>query len=577
MRTHTLYPILLLALTACDDSGDSSGGDPSTPDAMVSVDASVDEPDAFPETPPRIIINPAALQLKAYPGEPSEPGVLIVSNGGTLDLLIESIELRGDPGFSFSGFEGPGVIPTSGENRVEVVWQGDAPATGSLVFTSNDPAVPEQVVALEGSPIEICARAQPPSIDIGEVAPGVDSSRFEASLSNCGDAPFTLTDVSIEGDSGFQWAPRVNVDPVGAPIDAGNIVRLDVWYVNDALPPGETAIGTLTMQTDLPDTPNFEIPLSARGSAPSGCLLQGNPDRLDFGQQRLGTTETLTTEITNLGSDTCIFRNVAVDSGAYSTPDEAMPPPLGPGQSTTLEVSFAPEMANPQGERGALLVDTVGETDGQNRRLTLALFGIGAPATFGAMPTEVSLGEVTAGECASWIRTGRVENVGFVPLCIGPDFRLEGPDCDQFVLLEDPAFEGMCRPAERGDGVNFRFRAQPDAVGEINCTLIVDSDAQVTAGMPGGELSIPLVAEGVAEAATVDAFNIERLNDNLDASFSLSRPAVEESIVATAEGEELQGWQFNADANIIVFPRGMHPPEQSTLRVEYDAVCYPRQ
>jgi hypothetical protein len=64
----------------------------------------------------------------------------------------------------------------------------------------------------------------------------------------------------------------------------------------------------------------------------------------------------------------------------------------------------------------------------------------------------------------------------------------------------------------------------------------------------------------------------------LPVQFFLSRPATEASIRVSVNGAARNaGWNYDRDSNSIIFDAGSVPQPRDTIRVVYDAQCFPRR
>ena len=64
----------------------------------------------------------------------------------------------------------------------------------------------------------------------------------------------------------------------------------------------------------------------------------------------------------------------------------------------------------------------------------------------------------------------------------------------------------------------------------------------------------------------------------LPVQFFLSRPAREASIRVSVNGQaRAAGWEYDEESNSIIFDQNSVPQPQETVRVEYDAQCFPRR
>jgi hypothetical protein len=133
-----------------------------------------------------------------------------------------------------------------------------------LRIGSDDPSAPSTQVPLRGEGLGVGDLAvEPQALDFGTVLIG-DAVERELVLANYGTADLAIASVSVGDDAGNY---AVVLDPSGnsmAPGDEHGLVVLRFEPTYDGF-----LYGTLSITTNDPDTPVFEIPLSGEGDAPS--------------------------------------------------------------------------------------------------------------------------------------------------------------------------------------------------------------------------------------------------------------------------------------------------------------------
>lgn len=566
------------ALCACDD-GDALPADAELRDRGPSVPrdlgAETGPVDVAPmPIGPDIDISPGQLALVADPGERSAPGGVRVANAGDAPLTVSQIAVDGAD-FELQPIALPAVIEPGGSIEVAVVFAPDMAGErqGLVTITSDDPDELRREIPLSGRNPETCIRAMPSSVNLGSVAVGGESARFRVQIVNCGDRPATIGEVGLDGAEGFAWA-RTQGPGDGEMLRPGNVLILEVWYLNAALGADDTATATLVVPTDLP-TGDVRINVAVRGGGGPTCDLVVEPAMVDFETLRIGLVRNREARVVNRGTAHCELRGLVIEQtdGPEENRFEVVRGVEGDriegGAEQTIEVAYAPLVADPVGDRGELRLSFHDPHRVQNRTATALLRGVGAQALVGPIPEAVETGVTTTG-CFSWRRAVRVANVGFVPICL-TGYRYEGDACDRFARVEEPVVpEGECIALGRGEDVTFSFRHGPEAVGDDLCTLVVESDAQNTP-----ELSIPVGGTGTDTAETVDERVVGDLNRRRNADFPLSRPCDGETLRLFVNDEETDRFAFSAQRNALVFEADQHPADEGdTIRMEYEAICY---
>ncbi len=584
MRTLTL--MAALSLLACDSGEDET---PALGDVGgTTADEGMAEGDARPrdaglgrdgqtDIGPEIDVVPTTLTVLGERGEASEPAPLTIRNVGSDPLTVTELEVEGTP-FSLVDVPAlPAVVEPGAEVVVGVVFTAPGPSdqSGAVFVSSDDADEPRVRVPVTGRVPRSCLRAMPSTVDVGSVEPGVQSGRFVVQLVNCGDIPVRLADAVVEGDPAFGWVVQRGGELVGAELAPGDSRDLAFWYTNEGLPPNEVATGTFVLTSEADATPELRIQLRARGGDGPSCILSLDPDRLDFEFVRLGTSRALEIDLVNSGTEECLIENLVVhhadgpEANTFTVSRGVQQERLEGGARATVEVTFdAVELFAP-GNRAALRVEYHDPHREQNRAEEANLRGVSTQALVAALPGGLYFGEVTAPGCASRTMRVDIDNGGFIPMCL-TGFRYEGEACDRFVKVVEPEIDGCLQLAPE-DATPFEFRYQPDEVADDSCDLVVESDA-----MNFPELAVPLTGAGVPEAATVDEHEVGRLNGMQRAYFGMRRPAVEDSVRVFVDERATDAWRFEADRNAVSFAPDDHPPRDSVVRIEYDAICFER-
>jgi hypothetical protein len=568
-----------------DTTGNAADAGDSRPDGQRR-DAERDdagEADAAPPTTPTpdISPDPNSVVLLAPPGEMAAAGTLTVRNTGDAPLEITALDIEPvGEGFAVDPLPLPLTVDAGGETLVSLRYQApDArPHTATLRIESNDPDEGRLSIPLSGRVAEACLEAAPRSLDIGPVELGQPSGRFELLVRNCGDVDATLTSVAVVDDAQFHIASGETEGPLSdVALEAGGTLRLDVWYVNDALEADATAMGTVRIESDLETEPLIEVALRATGRESPQCRPVFEPARLDFGALRIGTTRTLDLTVTNTGNAQCELRTLEIvheDGNPNNTftlaPGSEALGTLDAGTSRPLTVQFAPMERDQQGNRSVLQLVYTETGVALNRREEVFLFGVAALAELGAVADAQRFPDTQAPICGSPDRTVAVQNIGLVPLCL-TGWRLSGEDCPAFELVGAPEATD-CLELASGATQGFDFRFEPARSGPHACDFIVTGDA-----MNVPEVTIALGGTGVDTADQTDAFVVGELDGRARAYFTLTRPADALTVAVTIDGTPNEDWRFSNERNAIYFEPADHPDRGDALSVQYQARCLPRE
>lgn len=577
MRTLTCFT--LLALFACDDGGGDATDAARIDDAELDAasDGGRDEPDGL-FTGPEIAITPLMLTLAAEAGQSSAPGPLIIQNQGSSPLTVESVAL--DPPVPQIASDAPPFPATIAPNDALTINYtytptDDAEINSLVVIRSNDGDEGYLTVPVVARVAERCIRVSPTELNLGSVNPGTRTGRFVLTVSNCGDLPVNLTDVTLDGPEEFEWGAVGGRMLAGGVIQPGTPLRIEFAYENRGLPAGEAATATLLIESDAANAPRLEVPVRVTGGDGPSCIVVLEPERLEFGSLRIGTQAVLDATVVNSGTADCELNAVRIEKTRGSEENtftivqgiDSMI--LEGGSRSTLKIAFNPVVANPVGDQAALFVEYRDPHIMQNRRAQGFVSGVGAQAQIGSEPVGgINFRSVTAPGCASPDLNVRAANIGFVPLCIS-EYRLDG-DCEHFYQVAEPDLS-ECAFLEEDETIQWTYRYQPTELGDHRCDILVVSDA-----MNFDVLRIPMEGSGVETADRRDRIVVGPLDPNAAARFNLSHIPVPATIRVTREGMPDDRWDYDDRTNQIVYNQRNHPARGDEIFIDYEARCFER-
>jgi len=203
-------------------------------------------------------------------GAPSFETVTIKNTGGE-DLVLGQIGLIDSVAVPF-GYDHDCIEQTlaSGESctfRVFFQSSESGPFNESFDIPSNDPDTPSITVSMSGTAVDAAVpniSVSPSNIDFGGVISN-SSSPSEVTVSNTGTGNLEVTDIFISTGAEFSVASGGN-SPCGSfprTIEAGGNCTVEVMF--SPVETGANIQGNLTIDSDDPDTPTVNIPLSGDG------------------------------------------------------------------------------------------------------------------------------------------------------------------------------------------------------------------------------------------------------------------------------------------------------------------------
>jgi hypothetical protein len=202
------------------------------------------------------------------------------------------------------------------------------------------------------------------SVDFGDVV--VDTTgTYELGIQNVGRAPLTVS-LAIGGTDAAQFS----TDTTDAVIDAGD--RLDVPLHFD---PTTYVISTatLTIESDDPEAPTTEVPLTGRGVAAPTPDIDLDKLALDFGTLAANSQATQLFTVQNVGTDDLVLGTVQAEgSGAFVLSTEPSHQVIAAGGSLPVVVSYQP--STDDGDHGTL---TIPSNDPDEPEVVVQLLGNG--------------------------------------------------------------------------------------------------------------------------------------------------------------------------------------------------------
>ena len=453
---------------------------------------------------PAVALSPPTVNFGSVPeGTVSSTRMVTLTNTGGAPLAVTNVATSGGDAAEFqivSDSCSGNVIEPAGSCTVVVDFQpgfGDTPGTAygtSLVFSDNAPGGPQSValVGTAAQPLQPAVTVTPNPVNFGATVIGVEGSVQTVTVTNTGAAPLAISGVTIAGVNAADFTivtnSCTNVDP-------GMSCTLQIQFTPsaaDAGLPGESAVLQLT--DNAPDSPQ-DIPLLGIGVGPEATVTPTTG--VNFGTVGLGvpTVYSQTITITNTGAgrlDNFAFSLGGSGASAFSINDTnctATGSYLAPGQSCTVDVTFAPSAAGTYSGQLEITDNSIGAAQG------VTLYGT---ATWGTALVSTSTGSAgvsgttsvafpsTAENTQSLGRFVKVTNVGIGSLNFNgtPAYTIVGPEASSFKVVADSCTGAVLPPAGNGASTPCTFTVvfAPTSTGLFSATLFVTDNS--SAGSP---------------------------------------------------------------------------------------------
>ena len=273
-------------------------------------------------------------------------------------------------GATSSTYTTPPTTSSGGEQFAVVVSNAVGNVTSSVATLTVNPA-PAPGIQVSPNPVNFVSAVV-----------GSSSSRALI-ITNTGTATLTITQVTETGSAFFA------VSGFSLPLNLG--AGQQTTIIATFLPTSAgAASGNISIVSNAPGSP-LAVPLSGSAATPT-LLLAANPTSLSFGNVNLGSSSSLSTTLTNSGNSTVTISSLSSSVAGFIPSGVAAGTSLTPGQTTTLNVAFAP------GTTGSVTGSVSVLSNATNSPSTISLSGNGVQQASSAFPAWVSPGLVRVGK-----------------------------------------------------------------------------------------------------------------------------------------------------------------------------------
>ncbi len=315
----------------------SLGGNVATQQISLSGDAQLN-----PE--PTIAFNSDSLAFGSVEIDESKQLTLEIRNLGTNTLNVTTFSVSGSA-FS-SSLSTPAAIERGTPLQVPITFTPKSASafTGSVEIVSNDANNSTTTVVFSGEgtvgPPEKILAVNPDSLDFGLVTVN-ESTEQSITLINSGNATLKVTGISSDNSSFFISDAPTAENPLF--IEAESSEDIDITFAPSQ--GGETLFtGTLAISSDRTDSSDpLTIKVRGTGVDQPTPNVQLSTRQLDFGELKLGESETLTFEITNGGNADLNVSDIFTNDSDFVILSPSNPTfLLQPSQSRDVLVQFEP-------------------------------------------------------------------------------------------------------------------------------------------------------------------------------------------------------------------------------------------
>lgn len=533
--------------------------DPDEPKIEVVLSAS------FESRPCELSATPATLQYGLIPVGRSRSLSVTIENKGWGDCEISALNVLGtqpNPNNAFqlkSTIQTPLKIPGGGNIRLDVSFTPPAEQNyeGALELQSNDTQQPNYRVKLNGISGPLCLELLPPALDFGATKFGCATPKrsievFHLGNTNC-QQTINITKVSLGTNPNSEF--RLNAAPTTPKaLTKGQSVRIDLSYKAKDLGVDN---GTLDIENDLPGRSPVTVPLVGEGVASN--------DQKDVFKQVSRPMVDLMFIIDNSCSSVS-KQKLNKDVGAFltnyirfnadyqilvTTSDASR---ANPGCAFGTPSFVTPQTPNPSATL-AKNVQVGSSGSGLEQLMEAAYKALSPPASTGC-------------------------NKGFhrKDALLHMIFLTNEPDSSTQSLSFYMNFFRLLKGHRNQHKIKASVVVGPPPQGCAN-----QATERASASPRLWELSTKL--GGVQEpVCTVDwqsfANKIAKNQSVIQNQFSLSRQADPSTIQVKVNGSLLKqgsqnGWSYDTTNNMITFSDSQLPPPNSTIEIQYKALCLP--
>ena len=266
--------------------------------------------------------------LKQLIGTTSAAQTVTITNTGALALQITPFVLTGDFTETDNCHTGTGIAPGN-SCTIGISFAPTAPGTrtGSLTVTSNDSASPTAISlsGFAGAPI---VNLSVPSLSFASQLVGTTSGSQSFTLSNTGDEPLTITNLTATGEF-------AQTNDCGASLAISATCTVNVTFTPTLR---GARNGAITIADNAPGNPHIVI-LQGTGIGPAAAL---STTSVTFASQLVGTTSASQSITLTSSGETALNISIAITGDFAQTNDCGTS--VAAGQSCTIQITFAPTL-----------------------------------------------------------------------------------------------------------------------------------------------------------------------------------------------------------------------------------------
>jgi hypothetical protein len=429
---------------------------------------------------PAASFNPPSLLFGSQTqGTTSTAQGVTLTNTGTAALILTSISVTGTNASDFSEADTcGGVVTVNGSCTINVTFTPSASGsrTASVSVADNASGSP-QSAALTGTGLAGQVSLAPSSLTFASQAVGTTSNAQSVTVTNTGNATFTISGISLTGANPGDYSETTNC--------GSSLVQNASCTIIVKFSPTATGIrqASISIADSLASSPQT-VSLTGTGS---GAAVSLSPATLTFAALALGATsaaQTLT--LTNTGTVALTITNIGTggaDPGDFAVASTC-PGSVAVNGSCTISVTFTPAGIGSRTASIAIADNANGSPQ------TVNLTGTGSGSIAGITASILTFSSQNLGTTSS-AQTFTLSNTGNAPLVISA-IAFTGANPGDFA---DTTTCGSSLAASGNCTISVTFT--PAANGTRMATLSITDNSNDVAG---SQQSVSLVGTGTGPA-----------------------------------------------------------------------------
>jgi hypothetical protein len=369
-----------------------------------------------------------------------------INNTGSDNLTIRSVSVFPTPPYSLVSAPQTIVAGSSGHATIQFGPVATGTFHGTIIVTGDDPSVPYDTINVRGAGIN-SSLSVPANVDFGSVPTGSPVTQSVVLANSGGVSVRVLSYTLTQGAHVFALVDTV------ASVASNDSGTVTVRFTPTA---ASAYTATLVLTTDDVSTPTRTINITGRGIA---GRLAWSQSSLNFSAVDTGKDSTLHIWLHNTGNAAATVSSLTITgSSAFSHSVVTTPATIAPGDSTAVDVTFAPTALGSQSATlNAVLSD--------QSMVQLALAGTGIVHGVGHLswsPESLDFSNIDTGKSATLHVS--LHNIGAASISVN-SFTMTGSSAYTHSAITTPA---VIAP---GDSISIDITFAPIDLGSQEAML----------------------------------------------------------------------------------------------------------